>query len=322
MGVREEVLGALEAARGEHLSGAALARRLSVSRNAVWKAVEALRGEGYRVESTSLGYRLSEDTDRLSAPGIARFLEERSFYRLTARRQVDSTNLELKSLAAQGAPEGTVLVAEAQSAGRGRMGRSFFSPEGTGAYFSILLRPAIAAREALNLTTVAAVAVAEAIGHVARREARIKWVNDVLVDDRKVCGILTEASLDLESGGLEYAVVGIGLNVRPPEGGLPEELSGIAGTIYEADPPGDARCALVAEVLNGFCRYYRALDQKAWLPAYRARSAVLGRSIEVISTAGARRALATAIDDEFRLHVRYEDDTEEALSSGEVSTRL
>ncbi len=323
MGVREEVLKRLEGSRGAAVSGAELAKELEVSRNAVWKAVKALREAGYLISASPDGYCLNAGSDLLSAAGIGQFLKARDFYAITWVEEVDSTNLALKKMAAGGAQEGRVLVANAQSAGRGRMGRRFHSPPGTGAYFSVLLRPKMDAREAQGLTTIAAVAVAEAIEEVAGREAKIKWVNDVLVDGKKVCGILTEASLDMETGHVEYAVVGIGLNVRP--GGIPAELQDIAGTVFEKDAPGAARSRLLASVLDRFYGYYQRIREKAWLAGYRERSAVLGRTVQVIPARGdqgARRALALEIDDDFALLVRYEDGSEEKLSSGEVSTRL
>ena len=322
MGVREEVLSALEINRGHVVPGAQLARSLSVSRNAVWKAVESLKQAGHEIQSTPGGYRLDERSDRLSAEAIGQYLTAPDFYQLNVYDVVDSTNRLAKQLAAKGNPEGTVLVAEGQSGGRGRMGRAFHSPEGTGAYFSIVFRPQMRAQEAQRLTTIAAVAVCEAIGELSGRDAKIKWVNDVLIDGKKVCGILTAASLDLESGGLEYAVVGIGLNVRPPIGGMPSEIADIAGAIFPDDAPGCARSRLVAEVLNRFHHYYANPTKKGWLDAYRARSAILGRSIAVLLPGGTRRALALSIDEDCALVVQYADGTQAKLSSGEVSTRL
>lgn len=323
MSVKDEILRIFESSRDRRVSGAELAAALGVSRNAVWKAVNALRAEGYAIDAAPRrGYRLSGQTDILSAQGIARFLPPELPLRLDVRREVDSTNLIAKRLGAQGEPEGLVVVAEAQSAGRGRLGRSFLSPAGTGTYMSLLVRPRLTAADSLWLTTAAAVAVAEAIEAVSGREARIKWVNDVYVNDRKVCGILTEAALDLESGALEYAVVGIGINVRPPAGGFPPELRDIAGAVLPAgNADADARSRLTAEVLRRFWAYYRALPAHPFHAEYCRRSWVVGREITVIQGAASRPARAVGIDAECRLLVEYPDGSRDALASGEVSVR-
>ena len=323
MSVKQDILSIFEASRDRHISGEELASRLGVSRSAVWKAVNALREEGYAIDAVpNLGYSLSARTDILSAQSIARFLPPELPLRLDVRREVDSTNLIAKRLGAAGEPEGAVIVAEAQSAGRGRLGRSFLSPPGTGVYMTLLLRPRMTAADSLWLTTAAAVAVAEAIEAVSGEAAKIKWVNDVYVRDKKVCGILTEAAMDLESGALEYAVVGIGINVRPPRDGFPEELREIAGAILPADDAdADARSRLTAEVLTRFWRYYQALPAHPFHAEYCRRSWVVGREVMVFQGANSWPARAVGIDEACRLRVERPDGTVVALSSGEVSVR-
>lgn len=327
MSAKEELLARLEARRGAWVSGGALSQELGVSRSALWKAVEALKREGYPLEAQAgKGYRLPAGAARLSAQGIALNLAARDFYRITVARQVDSTNLRAKALAAQGEAEGAVVVAEAQTAGRGRMGRAFYSPSRDGFYLSILLRPSIPATQALCLTTAAAVAVCQALETVCGLSPKIKWVNDVLVEGKKVCGILTEAQVNLENGELDYAVVGIGINVELPEGGYPPELASIAGALYpRGGVPDGLRNRLAAGVLDHFYRQYRAPAQ-AHLADYRARSGVLGKAILVmdpgLGSAPPRPATALAIQDDFGLLVEFQDGTRQVLSSGEVSTRL
>ena len=323
MGVKEELLARLEARRGQCLSGGVLASELAVSRNAVWKAVKSLKKEGFPLESVpGKGYSLPPECDRLSPQGIALHLETSHFYRLSVQREVDSTNIRAKALAAAGEAEGAVVIAEAQSAGRGRLGRSFYSPQSDGLYMSILLRPAIAAAQALCLTTAAAVAVCQALEEVCGLAPGIKWVNDVLIDGKKVCGILTEAQLGVENGELDYAVVGMGINVQPPQGGYPAEIRQAAGALYPRGqvPPG-LRSRLAAAVLDNFYRQYRA-PVGQHLAQYRGRSAVLGRHILVLGQGEPRPARALSIEDNFALRVAFEDGSEQVLSSGEVSTRL
>ncbi|HPE16085.1 MAG TPA: biotin--[acetyl-CoA-carboxylase] ligase, partial [Oscillospiraceae bacterium] len=235
--------------------------------------------------------------------------------------RVSSTNTVLKERAASGEAAGAVLAVGEQTAGRGRMGRSFFSPGGTGLYLSVLLRPDAPPGEAALITTAAAVAVAEAVEAVSGRKAGIKWVNDVYLDGKKICGILTEAGVDLETGALDYAVLGIGVNVYPPGEGFPEDLAERAGAVFDA-PRGDLRNRLAAEILNRVTPFCRDLSARRFVPAYRRRSLVLGREIRIISGGEGGLALALDVDDDCRLRVRYPDGREALLSAGEVSVRL
>ncbi|WP_300382626.1 biotin--[acetyl-CoA-carboxylase] ligase, partial [Clostridium sp.] len=232
-------------------------------------------------------------------------------------------NSAIKDLAIKGEKEGTVIISEEQTEGRGRFGRKFYSPKGTGIYMSILLRPQISGSESFLITTAAAVAVAEAIEGVSGKEAKIKWVNDIYCEDKKVCGILTEASFDLESGGLEYAVLGIGINVKTPENGFPEEIKYIASEIFDnkAFNLEDVRSKLVAEVLERFWVYYKDIKKKTFLTAYKEKSLLINKEVFIISRSSSKKAMVLDIDDECKLKVRMEDGSIQFLSSGEVSIK-
>lgn len=323
MTVKEQLLPLLEQSGEQFLSGAEIAARLNVSRNAVHKAITALKEDGYLIEAvTNRGYRLSGESDVLSAAQIGALLDGLSDrLAVTVKPLVTSTLTVIKEDAENGAPEGTVLVAAEQTAGRGRFSRSFFSPPGSGIYLSILLRPRIPATDAVLITTAAAVAVARAAEELSGRTAEIKWVNDVNIDGKKICGILTEAALDLESGSLRYAAVGIGINVYEPECGFPDEIKERAGAVFERRA-GNLKNRLAAAVLKYFFYYYDTLEQKAFLADYRKRCTVPGKQITVLSGERAVPALALDVDDACRLHVRYQDGTEDYLSSGEISIRL
>ena len=320
MSTKEKLLELLEENREEYLSGEELAGTLAVSRAAVWKAVKSLQQEGYPIDAvTNRGYRLSRGGDRLSAPGIRKYLKDACReLPITVVEETQSTNTALRALAEAGAPEGTVYIAQSQTGGRGRMGRSFFSPTGTGLYLSLLLRPTTwEPARAAQLTAAAAAAMCEAIREVTGKEPGIKWVNDLLLDGKKVCGILTEASFSMESGVLEYAVLGLGVNVYPPEGGFPKELGEIAGAVL--DTPGeDVRNRLAGEFLNRFLAGYAHPEDRSFLDTYRRRSVAVGRDITVLSGGHERRAFAFGVDDDCRLLVRYDDGTEQALSYGEI----
>jgi BirA family biotin operon repressor/biotin-[acetyl-CoA-carboxylase] ligase len=321
MELKAQILEALEQNKGTYLSGSALASQLHCSRNAVWKAVKALEADGHVIEaSTNKGYCLAEEDDILSPAAIEKHLGDCcEVFQIDVYKSLDSTNTMLKRLAGQGALEGRIIVALEQTSGRGRSGRAFFSPADTGIYFSLLLRPDISASDATRITTAAAVAVAEALEAVTGADARIKWVNDVFVGDKKVCGILTEGTFNMESGGMEYAVLGIGVNVEPPAGGFPGDIADIASAVClnNSVQPG-LKSRLIAEILKRFWQYYTTLGDKAYIAAYKRKSFILGREIEVLSGDATRRAKAIDIDDDCRLVVRYDDGKTEALNSGEV----
>ncbi|WP_340023541.1 biotin--[acetyl-CoA-carboxylase] ligase [Paenibacillus sp. FSL K6-1096] len=325
MTVKEHILALLDSRKGEYLSGEDIAGQLSVTRSAVWKAIKSLQTEGYSIQAvTNKGYSLSAQTDILSAAAVSRYLDARGQkLSLEVFKSVVSTNEMVKTLASGGEAEGKVILAEEQTAGRGRKGRPFFSPSGTGIYMSILLRPKLSAADATLLTTSAAVAVALAIESVSGLSTQIKWVNDVFMNGKKVCGILTEASLSLENEWLDYAVLGIGINVALPSGGFPGGLSEIATSVYEQDkPPADLRNRLAAEVLNRFLGYYEQLKNRLFLPDYRQRMMSLGQTVMVIKENQQQQATAIDIDNDCRLKVRYANGEEEYLSSGEVHIRL
>ena len=320
MTTKEKLLELLEENREEYLSGEELAGTLAVSRAAVWKAVKSLQQEGYPIDAvTNRGYRLSRGGDRLSAPGIRKYLKGACReLPITVVEETQSTNTALRALAEAGAPEGTVYIAQGQTGGRGRMGRSFYSPAGTGLYLSLLLRPtAWEPTRAAQLTAAAAAAMCEAIRQVTGKEPGIKWVNDLLLDGKKICGILTEASFSMESGVLEYAVLGLGVNVYLPEGGFPGQLREIAGAVL--DTPGeDVRNRIAGEFLNRFLEGYEHPEDRHFLDVYRRRSIAVGREVTVLSGGWERRAFAFGLDDDCRLLVRYPDGTEQALSYGEI----
>ena len=323
MGTKEQLLTLLENNKGTFFSSEDIAGALHVSRTAVWKAVRSLRDEGYSISAVpNRGYSLSADTDILSAQGIRKYLapvcRDLNIKVLPA---VHSTNDLIREKATAGAPEGCTLIALHQTAGKGRRGHSFYSPAGTGIYMSILLRPKhCSAQDAAGLTTMAAVAACEAIENISGKTAMIKWVNDIFVNGKKCAGILTEASVSLENGLVDYAVLGIGINVLPPEEGFPDEISDIAGAAFTT-PVSDGKNRLAAEFLNRFLTYYRKPERTGLFHRYRERCFVLGKTVRVISAGKSRAARVLDLDKDFRLFVEYEDGTQEHLLSGEISVR-
>jgi BirA family transcriptional regulator, biotin operon repressor / biotin---[acetyl-CoA-carboxylase] ligase len=323
MTVQDHLRQLLETNKSTFLSGEEIARRLGVSRNAVWKAIKALQADGYPIQAVpNRGYCLAASSDVLSESGIRQYLTgEAQQLSLHVFDSVNSTNLVLRQLANQGAPEGTVVISAEQTGGRGRKGRSFFSPDGTGVYVSLLLKPKIAPDDATLITTTAAVAVCDAVEALSGRTAEIKWVNDVFINGKKVCGILTEGSFDMESGQFEYAILGTGINVYTPAGGFPEELRAIAGSVLSESAP-DGKNRMIAEYLNLFLPLYRDLGSAKISADYRRRSFVLGKVVNVIAGDRVTPARALDVDEKCRLIVEYADGRRETLSSGEISVKF
>ena len=319
---KERLVRMLAENRGSYLSGSRIAEQLGITRAAVWKQIRSLMAEGYEIDAvTNRGYCLGDRSDVITKEGLLAALgPEGARYTLEVHDSITSTNTVLKERA-ESLTDWYVIVSGRQTAGRGRIGRSFYSPEATGIYLSVLLRPDLPAEQSVRITTAAAVAACRAIEETTDRTPGIKWVNDVFVEGRKVCGILTEGSLNLETGGLDWVVMGIGFNVYEPEGGFPEEIREIAGPVA-AERAGDLRVHLAGSFLRHFGKVCDSLAEASFAEEYRKRSIVTGQNILVLRNGQEIPAFAEDIDGECRLRVRYADGREELLSSGEVSIRL
>lgn len=309
----------------DYLSGERISRQLGISRAAVSKAVNALRREGYEIDSvTNRGYRLLSGPDRLTSGEILPWLHTRHVAsNLLCVDTIDSTNSYLKR-EAPNLPSGTALVAEQQTGGRGRLGRSFRSPPDTGIYLSVLLRPNLPPERALSFTAFTAVAVCEGIEAATGLHAGIKWTNDIVLGRRKVCGILTEMSIEGESGTLQHLVVGIGVNVNQRAEDFPPDLQEIAGSLAMCGEQSFPRGRLTAEILNALDRMYEIWLSGGgdYLQRYRARCLTVGQAVRLMRADGTSAAAeAVAVADDFSLLVRYPDGREERIASGEVSVR-
>ena len=319
MTIREKALEVL--GRGETVSGEQLAKELGVSRNAVWKVMNRLREGGYKIDAvTNRGYRLLSAPDLLCETEIRRWLTTKEMGRkLEIHELLDSTNNRAKALAAEGAPHGTAVIADSQTGGRGRRGRSFFSPEHSGIYLTVILRPSCTPEQASLLTSMAAVATARAIEKTADADVKIKWVNDLYLGDRKICGILSEAGMNMESGQLDHVAVGIGVNTARMA--FPPELEEIATSVGNETGTVPDRNRLIAEILNELEKLYDEQDSTAFLRESRRRSNVIGRDITVIE--GEKRYPARAVDIDSRGRLIIETpEGRTRLNYGEVSLRL
>ena len=238
-------------------------------------------------------------------------------------KEIDSTNDELKRQAINGQGEIKLLIAESQTKGKGTKGRSFFSPAGSGCYISFLLRPSYSAEECSLLTTAAATATAVSIEMVTGKKTQIKWVNDIYMERKKVAGILTEASFKKDGSGLEYVIIGIGVNINPPEGGFPAEIENIATSI-STEEPLYIKNALIAQIANGVVFFYKYLQNqpRLFMKAYKERLFFLGEEITVTQGNETYKATAIDIDSMCHLIVKTADGEEKTLQSGEISIKL
>ena len=305
--------------KGDYVSGAELGRSLGVTRAAVSKAIAALKREGWAIDSVpNRGHRLLEEPDRLDRAAILAALGEHLWTgTVEVLDVVDSTNNYLKARGAAGAPQGTVAVADCQTGGRGRLGRSFDSAAGAGVYLSVLLRPACPPRSLMTLTAQAAAAARRAIRAVTGAEPGIKWGNDLVLNGKKLCGILTELSIEAESGLVSYAVVGVGVNCNRPADSFPPELRETAGSLLSETGKRVDRNALAAALI----RELSALPKLDWRAEYRAACVNLGKEVQILAPGqSTRTGMALDVGPEAELIVQTESGVE-AVRSGEVSVR-
>ncbi len=320
MSVKSEVLNLLEQSGDKAISGQDLAEKLNVSRTAIWKAINSLREEGYIINATTnKGYTLDKNNNIISEQGIRSYLkDENKEIPIYTYSTITSTNTLAKSMAIEGALDRTIIVADQQTEGRGRYGKSFFSPSKTGIYMSIIMKPNIKLVDSQLITIYTSVAVCKAIETLTNLSPKIKWVNDIFLNNKKICGILTEAISDFESGSIESIIIGIGINVKTAEEDFPEELKDIAGSLFAEDI---SRNMIIAEILNEIFKNLEGIKEEDLIKDYKDRSFVLG--MEINYDKGDETIFATAIDinEKGNLVVRRRDNTLDTLYSGEIHIR-
>ncbi len=296
----------------DYISGQNLAEKFGKSRAAVWKAVKNLIKDGYDIDAlTNRGYRLTENNNRISAESIKAHMKNDIdvFY----FPSVDSTNNSCKHMLADGKSGVFLVTADQQTAGRGRQGKSFYSPPMTGVYFSLVIRPHTVLQNAVTATTAAAVAVCRAIESTTDKRPKIKWVNDVYLDGKKICGILTEAVGNFEDGTVDSVIIGIGINIKTDQ--FPDS-AGLAGSL----DANVSRSRLIAAVTDELLAI-AGNDYSSFIDYYRSRSMVIGERIKFIQNARVTPAKAIAIDEHGGLEVELEDGSHTVLRSGEISIR-
>ena len=303
----------------DFVSGQEMAKTLRVSRTAIWKAIGKLCDEGYIIESDKVyGYRLSDKNIRLCLPQIEKYCGDTQIILLDS---TTSTNDYAKALANEGAGENTLVIARNQTNGRGRTGKTFISKDG-GLYMSLILRPNLKPQDSLQITVAAAAAMSRAIMSVCDIQTQIKWVNDLYLNSKKVCGILTEGAICAEDASLQYAILGIGLNVALPKGGFDKEIKKIATSLYKKqEVESKIYSKIIAEFLCTFFEYYADLNRRNYMPYFREHLFLQGKKIEYEKNGVRFVGMVIGVDDDARLLVEHKGKTE-ALSTGEVQIKL
>ena len=321
MSTKDKVLALLEHNKEKIYSGQLIATQLGVSRTSVWKAIQSLRAEGYLIESgTNNGYRLSSQSDVLNQEKIQSKLDHD--VTVIAYASIDSTNSEAKRLLETQLSGNFLVVSDEQTAGRGRHGRFFHSPEKTGLYMSLALQHISSEVDAALLTTAAAVAVCQSIEEMTSLSPKIKWVNDIFLNGRKICGILTEGIMNFETQSVESIILGIGINISVDREQLPDDLKNKVGGLSNHSSGTINRNDLTVSIINNFLAIYQDINSREFLEDYRERCFVLGKTITFKQKQEQIRAIAEGIDDDGGLIVRLQDGSYKTLSYGEISIQM
>jgi len=321
MNISEQLIRLFEEKEGEFISGESLSAALNCSRTAIWKHVEKLRGEGYIFEAVSRkGYRLVERPDKLDIASVNKQLQTKWLGRsIHYYEQLDSTQTKAHELAREGAAEGTLVIAEQQTAGRGRMGRTWHSPKGKGIWMSAVLRPQIPLQFAPQLTLLIAVALCRAIRQVTSLPAGIKWPNDLLIDGKKICGILSESVAEDEKPLYVIAGIGISANLRGDD--YSDELKAVATSLQIESGKAVDRTELLCQFLQELESLYVLFQEQGFAPVkllWEALTVSLNRGVRTQTPQGQLEGTAVGLDDSGALIVRTEDGALSKWYSGTV----
>lgn len=322
--MKYEVLHLLKENSETFLSGQLISEKLGVSRTSIWKYIKSLKEEGYMIDSSSKkGYRLIGSPDALTFEEIKKYLNTKYIgKKIIHFESINSTNDKAKELAEQGADNGTIIISEEQVGGKGRLGRLWCSPKYKGIWLSIILRPNINPMKAPEITQIAAAAMIESLKEF-NINAKVKWPNDIIIEGKKVCGILTEMSGELNR--VNYVIVGIGINANLDKGDFSKDLLDKATSLKIEINSNVDRKALVGTLLNKFEYLYTEFQEKGKIEfsikICKDNSAVIGKNIKIIKNTDKSYAKALDLDEGGGLIVQYEDGSVEKLISGEVSIR-
>jgi BirA family biotin operon repressor/biotin-[acetyl-CoA-carboxylase] ligase len=324
MSTKDKVLQYLQDIDSEYVSGQKLAENLGMSRTAVWKAIADLRKSGAVIEAvTNRGYHLIRTTPKLSQKSLSFALPNLDIFYFD---EIDSTNNYCKQLSSKGLKKNALVVSSKQLQGRGRLGRVFESPNG-GVYFSLLLNTEKSTEDNLLVTSAASVAISRAIKKVCNKDTKIKWVNDIYYNEKKVCGILTEGIIDMEVGNIGAMVVGIGINFSTKLQDFDASLHSIVTSLYDGDddvPSNVSQTLLVSTAVKELFNIWDNISEdKSFLDEYRDRSNVIGKYVNLYSNNEMKSGYVVDIDDSAHLLVKMDDSGKTiVLNTGEVTLRL
>ena len=329
MKTKEAVLLYLQEHTGEPISGEIMALALNKSRTSIWKAIQSLKKEGYSIESsTNKGYTLSQNNDVLSEQQINQELIQQHHpidWNIQTMESTTSTNDLAKIYANHNSTTPAIFISEEQTAGRGRLGRTFVSPSKTGLYISLCLFPTIALEDLSLITCATAVACIETLEQLTGKSLNIKWVNDLFYQDKKVGGILTEVISDFESQQVQSLIVGMGINLIDSPQSFPKELHSIVGSVFssktEYDNSSFNRNHFIVQFLEKWTFYYQNLSKRDFIESYKEHSNVIGKFVNVFEGNQTYSAYTKDIDENGHLIIEKEDNTLHSLSYGEVSIR-
>ena len=319
---KSRLLSCLKANLGHWVSGERISNQLGISRTAIWKQINSLKEDGHFIQSAPRkGYRLEQAADLLSAEEIESALNTRTMGRpsIEVFKETDSTNLQARLLASRGAPEGTLVVAEAQTQGRGRRGRTWFSPPSRSLYISVILRPSMAPAQAPRITLMTAVAVARTL-RKSGLDARIKWPNDILVGGKKIAGILTEVSMEMDR--VDWVIVGLGLNVNTPADQMPPDIREIATSVRSVAGRTFSRTGLLCAFLENFEAVYEQLKSEGFGPImaqWRSMSDIIGQRVYVDVMGTRHMGTVAAVDNDGVLILKDDEGRTRRIFSGDVT---
>ncbi|MDR0696732.1 MAG: biotin--[acetyl-CoA-carboxylase] ligase [Christensenellaceae bacterium] len=317
-----KVLYYLEKNRDQPVSGGYLANQLSISRNAIWLIISRLRSDGHKIDVSKRGYQLGSDSNMISIPGISQYLIRKTDAdQITILNSTESTNKIAKEKALSNDGNGTIIISNEQTKGRGRSGHTFYSPKNTGVYISFVLKNNLFKHIVPAFITMnAAVVACEAIEKISDKIPTIKWVNDILINRKKVAGISTEGITNLENGELEWIVLGIGINVSTTD--FPLEIADIATSIYPIMPIGIARNKLIAELINGILDPLFGLDFEKTLIAYKKRMGFIGEIVKAITPTDSFKARVLNVCSDGSLIIEKDNNEIVNLRSGEIKLEI
>lgn len=322
---REKVLHILYSKNGECVSSSEISTELNITRSAIFKIINELKTQGYNIESIHhKGYRLLECEDLISAKIINEKLYEFGKQKnIKYLETVDSTNTYAKKLLLEDNVAPDLIIANTQTAGRGRLGRSFFSPEDSGIYSTFILEPFLKLENSILITVAASVAVSRAIEKITGMETSIKWINDIYVNDKKVCGILTEAVTNFETGTIDKIILGIGINFNAANDGFPEDIINKAGALYSGNTNNITRNMLISQLILEVDKCISEIEDSQMIQYYKSKSMVIGKFVNVLNMGEETSIKGKAVDIDKNGFLIIETETGLiTLNSGEISIRF